>query len=162
MSSMTIREARWPEDLEAVHQLLRVYAASLPVDLAYQHFEEELAALPGRYAPPEGAIFLAWVSEEAAGCVALRPISATDCELKRLYVHPAARGLRAGRQLVQRACNHARAAGYRRMYLDTLPGMAAAHALYRSMGFQETAAYVFNPVPGTRYFCLNLQLEASA
>lgn len=151
-----IREARWPRDVDLVRKLFREYADSLDVDLSFQDFEAELANLPRGYAFPRGRVLLAFAEETVVGCVAFRSLAVTSCELKRLYVRPQARGMKAGRQLVLRACLEARLAGYLRIYLDTLPGMVAAQRLYQSLGFQDTDAYVFNPIAGSRYLYLDL------
>jgi putative acetyltransferase len=154
---------------EAVGQataLFREYAASLSVDLAFQNFERELAELPGEYAPPEGRLLLAFLRDSekmpssaqphAAGCVALRKMDATSCEMKRLYLRPKFRGHGVGRALAEEAIKAAREIGYQRMRLDTLPEMAGAQILYESLGFREIPPYRFNPIPGTRYLELTL------
>ena len=143
--------ATTPEQIATVAALFREYASSLGVDLSFQHFEEELASLPGDYAPPRGRLLLA-----SEGCVALRPLDGDICEMKRLYVRPSARGTGLGRALIERAIDEARAIGYRAMRLDTLPAMHAAKSLYRELGFREIEPYRFNPVEGTKYFELNL------
>ncbi|MGZ7079311.1 MAG: GNAT family N-acetyltransferase [Thermoanaerobaculia bacterium] len=137
-----IVSATTPDDVAAVAALFREYAASLGVDLGFQHFEEELAAMPGDYAPPRGRLLLA----RDLGCVALRPLSADVCEMKRLYVRPAGRGSGLGRLLAERIIEEARTIGYRAMRLDTLPMMATARAMYVSLGFREIAPYRFNPI----------------
>ncbi len=142
-----IRPASVPDELPVVRQLFREYAAGLGIDLAFQRFEEELAALPGKYAPPKGRLLLAWRGSEPVGCVALRPVNDATGEMKRLYVRPAVRGGQLGRRLAERICHEAREARYERICLDTIPSMQAAVALYRSLGFEPTAPYVFNPVP---------------
>jgi ribosomal protein S18 acetylase RimI-like enzyme len=147
---VTLREAG-PADLPAARRLFEEYAASLSIDLAFQGFSEELAGLPGKYAGPRGVIILAESGGEPLGCVALRPLDGQACEMKRLYVRPAGRGRGLGRQLVARIVEEARARGYTAMKLDTLPSMASAVALYRSVGFRDAAPYVFNPVPGALF-----------
>ena len=148
---VTITDARFPDDAAIVRTLLREYAAALPVDLDFQDFEAEVATLPGKYARPQGRLLLARNDDRVLGCIGMRPLNATDCEMKRLYVRPDARGLQLGRQLVERLCEEAREAGYTRMFLDTLPTMETAQRLYAQLGFEETEAYVFNPVAGTKY-----------
>lgn len=157
-----IRPAGFPHDADAVRALFREYADSLGIDLGFQGFEAELAALPGKYAPPGGRLLLAWRDDEAVGCAALRPIDAQTCEMKRLYVRPAARGERLGRRLAERICEEARQAGYARIRLDTLPSMAPAQQLYRALGFRPIEPYVYNPVAGARFMELDLRHEAGA
>ena len=153
---VTITDARFPGDVTVVRALLREYAAALPVDLDFQDFEAEVATLPGKYARPKGRLLLARNDDRVLGCIGMRPLNGTDCEMKRLYVRPEARGLQLGRQLVERLCEEAREAGYTRMFLDTLPTMETAQRLYAQLGFEATAAYVFNPVAGTKYMVRNL------
>ena len=135
--------------------LFREYVAWLKVDLCYQGFEQELATLPGRYAPPQGRLYLASVAGEIAGCVALRPIADDAGEIKRLYVRPAFRGAGVGRALVERVLADARTIGYRRLLLDTLDWMTDAIRLYEALGFRPTAPYNEHPLTGVCYFeCL--------
>jgi GNAT superfamily N-acetyltransferase len=148
---MTIRPAA-TEDLEEIRTMLREYAAWLEVDLGFQNFEQELAALPGDYAPPRGRLLIA----DAAGCIALRPIDDRICEMKRLFVRLEYRGSGLGRRLVEAIVSEARAIGYRRMRLDTMPKMDRAQGLYASLGFREIAAYRYNPEPGARFLELEL------
>ncbi len=148
---MTIREAT-PGDLAEIRRMLREYEAWLEVDLCFQDFEKELAALPGDYAPPRGRLLIA----EGAGCVALRPIGEDVCEMKRLYVRPEHRGSGLGRRLVQALMEEARVIGYKRMRLDTLPKMADAQRMYQSLGFRDIEPYRVNPVPGARFLELEL------
>jgi GNAT superfamily N-acetyltransferase len=151
-----IRAARLPGDVPAARQLLREYAEGLGIELCFQGFEAELASLPGRYAPPPGRMLLAWEGESAVGCVALRPIDAATCEMKRLYVRPPMRARQLGRRLAERIVHEARAAGYRRMVLDTLPTMSAALRLYSTLGFRPVEPYVFNPIAGALFLGLVL------
>lgn len=155
-TTIEIRPADIPRDLPIVKRLFREYAEGLGIDLAFQGFEAELAELPGKYSPPAGRILLAWRGTEAVGCVALRPVDERTCEMKRLYLRPAVRGGQLGRRLAERLFDEARAAGYARMCLDTIPSMAAAVGLYTSLGFKPTEPYVFNPVPGALFLARDL------
>jgi ribosomal protein S18 acetylase RimI-like enzyme len=148
----TVRPARLPDEVPAVRALFREYAAGLGVDLCFQNFEAELAGLPGAYAPPAGRLLVAEVDGEPVGCVALRPQSPGVCELKRLYVRPTHRGRGLGRRLLEALLAEAVAAGYREAVFDTLESMTEALALYRSVGFAETAPYNEHPVAGTLWF----------
>jgi len=156
MTLVTIRRAGGESDLAVARKLFQEYAAWIGIDLSFQNFEEELKRLPGEYAPPGGVLFLAWAEARPAGCVAVRRIDDRDCEMKRLYVRDAFRGLSAGERLAREAIEWARAASYRRMLLDTLPSMRSAHRLYERLGFVEIPAYRFNPVEGTRFMALEL------
>lgn len=154
---LKIHDASFPADLPSIRDLFRAYAASLPIDLGYQGFEGELASLPGKYAPPEGALLLARDANGAAlGCVAMRPLEAGVCEMKRLYVAPEGRGLGVGRALAEANVAAARAGGYRWMVLDTLASMREARTLYASLGFEETGAYYETPIPDTVFLRLQM------
>lgn len=157
MSPMpTIREAQAAADIAQVRELFLEYQSALDVDLCFQGFNEELAALPGRYSRPSGRLLVAVDGPRVLGVVALRSVSEADCEMKRLYVRPAGRGLGLGRLLTTSLIDEARLAGYQRMLLDTLPAMVEAQALYRAMGFIEIQPYYDNPVNGTLYMALSL------
>lgn len=153
-----IRRAAGTRDLAAVTRLFEAYAASLPIDLSYQDFATEVETLPGSYAPPRGALLIA--TDRAGGpigCVAMRPLpQAGACEMKRLYVAPAARGTGLGGALAAAIIGEAKMCAYRRMYLDTLPTMAEAQALYRALGFVRTDAYYASAVPETLFYVLAL------
>jgi predicted N-acetyltransferase YhbS len=151
-----IRPAELPRDLGVVRGLFEEYVSRLGTDLAFQGFQDELADLPGKYQPPAGRLLVAWNGTRAVGCIALRPLDAGVCEMKRLYVRPEARGERLGRRLAERICQEAREAGYARICLDTLPMMVSAQALYESLGFVPVEPYVFNPIAGTKFLALDL------
>jgi ribosomal protein S18 acetylase RimI-like enzyme len=156
---LTIVDATAVDGVLTVRCLFEEYATSLGIDLCFQGFEEELADLPGGYAPPQGRLLLALQNGHTTGCVALRPLEPGVCEMKRLYVRPAYRTHGIGRVLVDRIVQEARQAGYRYMRLDTLPSMAAALGLYRRLGFREIAPYYENPIEGAVF--LELQLDHS-
>jgi ribosomal protein S18 acetylase RimI-like enzyme len=149
-----VRPARLPDELPLVRQLFRAYADSLGFALDFQGFEDELAALPGEYAAPRGAILLGGRAgpEETLGVVALRPLAPDVCEMKRMYVAPGARGLGLGRALGEAILAAGRERGYRAMRLDTIDTMTPAIALYASLGFRRIEAYRYNPMPGALYF----------
>jgi len=156
MNLQVLRAHDAPE-LDAVRQLFREYAESLGFDLCFQDFDRELAELPGAYAPPAGRLLLATVDDQSAGCIALRALSPTICEMKRLYVRSEFRGKQIGRVLVERLIDEARRIGYAQMRLDTVPSMQDAIRLYRSLGFVTIPPYRHNPIPGALYFELYLQ-----
>ncbi len=156
-----IRAANFPDDLWVVQSLFKEYAESLGVDLGFQGFDAELSGLPGKYEPPDGRLLIAADSTGAAACIAMRRIDERSCEMKRLYVRPRARGENLGRRLVESICNEARNAGYSRICLDTLPSMAAAQALYASLGFVPIEPYVFNPIAGTKFMARDLNEKAT-
>jgi GNAT superfamily N-acetyltransferase len=143
-------------DLDDVRGLLREYAASLAFDLDFQGFDRELAGLPCAYDAPHGALLGARAGGTLAGCVALRRIDDERGELKRLYVRPEERRTGLGLALAEAAIDEARRLGYRRILLDTTPGMEKAQALYERLGFVDTEPYTQNPVPGTRFLALEL------
>lgn len=153
-----IRPAITADDIDVVRTLFLEYAQSLGLDLGFQDFEKELATLPGAYGPPGGRLFIAWDGDgRAVGCVALRPHAENNaCEMKRLYVRREGRGAGLGRMLAEFICEEARKAGYSRIYLDTMPTMTAAIALYRSLGFEPVEPYTFNPVPGAIFLARSL------
>ena len=144
--------AKSTEHIAIVRELFREYAASLGIDLCFQNFEEELATLPGNYAPPRGRLLLAKVDEQIAGCIALRPMGNEAAEVKRLYVPPAFRRRGIGKMLVARVLDEARQMGYRVVRLDTLREMHNAKALYATFGFKEVAPYREGQPEGIRYF----------
>lgn len=128
------------EALAAVRILLEEYWNSFGFTPCFQNFGEELAGLPGAYAPPDGRLALATVDDQPAGCIALRRVDRDHAEAKRLYVRPAFRGLGLGRALMEWVMGEARAAGYREIVGDTMPVMRDALALYERIGFERAGA----------------------
>jgi ribosomal protein S18 acetylase RimI-like enzyme len=153
---VSIHQAETAESIFEARSLLDEYQAALGVDLGFQDFENELASLPGQYAPPDGRLLLASADGAVAGCVALRPLHDGACEMKRLFVRPAFRAHGVGRMLAERVIAEARVIGYQRMCLDTLPSMGRAQQLYELLGFREIAPYRHNPIAGTKYLALDL------
>lgn len=149
--SVDLVEATDQLHLTFVRELFAEYAEALGIDLSFQGFDEELASLPGAYAPPAGRLLVALDGHTAAGCVALRPLGERACEMKRLYVRPAYRGTGLGRMLVLAIVAAGRELAYECMRLDTLPSMGAAIALYRSLGFEPIEPYRENPVADARF-----------
>ncbi|MEZ7828518.1 MAG: GNAT family N-acetyltransferase [Brachymonas denitrificans] len=149
-----------PELLQEARRLMQEYADSLDIDLDFQGFAEELAALPGAYAQPQGTLLLALVDGAVAGGCALRPLPETDyadaAEMKRLYVRPMFRGFGLGRLLTEGILDAARMAGYQHVLLDTLDDMESARALYEELGFVEIPPYYHNPVAGSHYLMAEL------
>lgn len=155
-AAVSIRVAATPADVQAVRDLFVEYQRTLGISLCFQGFDEELAGLPGSYSPPRGALLLATVSGEPAGCVGLRPHSAQDAEMKRLYVRARFRRTGLGGVLARSAIERARALRCRRVLLDTLPAMREAQALYAALGFRDCAPYNDNPIEGVRFLALDL------
>ena len=155
-----ITAAHAPQHLLGARALFQEYAEQLGVDLCFQGFDDELADLPGDYAEPRGALLLAWVDGELAGCCALRPLDDAHypgaAEMKRLYVRKAFRGFGLGRQLSEAILDAAVQIGYACVLLDTLDDMESARALYADLGFQEVAPYYHNPLPGAHYLKVDL------
>ena len=154
--------AGFPQDTATVRALFSEYAAGLDIDLSFQGFAAELAALPGAYAQPRGAILIAEDEGTPLGCVAVRPLEGRACEMKRLYVRPTSRGRGVGDLLVGRICALARERGYAVMRLDTLSSMTAALQLYVRAGFRPIPPYLYNPIPDARYLELDLLTGAQA
>jgi ribosomal protein S18 acetylase RimI-like enzyme len=158
-STIDIAAARLPDEIAIVRELFLEYMDSLGIDLSFQDVAAELAQLPGKYAPPRGAILIARDGAGSVqGCVALRPWSEPGtCEIKRLYVRPGARGQALGRRLAEAVIAAAARAGYVRVLLDTLASMTAARQLYVALGFRPVAPYYDNPLPDTLYMALELE-----
>jgi ribosomal protein S18 acetylase RimI-like enzyme len=151
------RQAESPTQLAEIRELFLEYAESLGFSLCFQSFDQELASLPGDYAPPDGRIILATAADEPAACVALHKIDADTCEMKRLYVRPQFRGKGLGRVLAEKIITEARQIDYKKLRLDTVePVMTTAVAMYRTLGFREIPPYRENPIAGALYMELTL------
>jgi len=157
VKGLSLVQAESPAQIAQARELFLEYAQSLGFSLCFQNFDEELAVLPGEYAPPEGRLLLAEYEGQLAGCVALHKLEAGVCEMKRLYLRPQFRGKSLGRALADRIISEAREISYQRMRLDTVePRMKDAVAMYRKIGFKEIAAYCSNPIAGALYMELEL------
>jgi ribosomal protein S18 acetylase RimI-like enzyme len=143
-----LRGASAPADLDAVRSLFAEYARGVDEPRCFAGFERELSDLPQGYL----VLFLSHEEGVPAGCVGLRELDRGTAELKRLYVRPAFRGYGIGRALAEAAIGAARAAGYARIVLDSLPKMREARELYRSLEFREIAPYLAQPTPGASCF----------
>ena len=154
---LNIAPAAAPRDIVDAGALFREYSELVAEALCFQNFDEELAALPGEYAPPGGVLLIARDGEAAAGCVALRRIDAGTGEMKRMYVRERFRGSGLGRRLALEVIEAARRLGYARVVLDTLPKLASAIALYRDLGFQEVGPYLASPTPCA--ICFELRIS---
>src|ERR1700685_75125 len=155
--AFTIIQASSPGQIRDARDLLREYWTTLGLAPSFQHFSDEVAGLPGAYAPPTGRIGLAIADGEAVGCMALRQIDAHQCEAKRLYVKNHFRGHGVGRALLTWLIAEARAIGYDAMLADTLPSMASALELYERFGFRRVSSYSLDPTPGAIYLCLDFR-----
>ncbi|MGH9502536.1 MAG: GNAT family N-acetyltransferase [Terriglobales bacterium] len=154
---LTLTQAESPALIAQARELFLEYAQSLGFSLCFQGFDQELASLPGDYAPPHGRLLLADYQGLLAGCVALHQVGPGTCEMKRLYLRPQFRGKGLGRVLAEAVIAHARAMGCNRMRLDTVePVMPNAVAMYRRLGFKEIEPYRPNPIAGALYMELEL------
>lgn len=153
---LSIEVACAPEQIQAVRQLFLEYGKARNFDTALGDFSAELAGLPGKYAQPEGCLLLATYKGEATGCIAYRKIEEGICEIKRMYVSPLFRGNGIGKKLVEKLIGMAAQANYRFIRLDSHPSMHTAQAIYQSFGFQPIDRYNDNPIPGIRFFELEL------
>src|ERR1700758_208205 len=155
-----ILQAESDSQIASIRELFLEYAQSLGFSLCFQSFDQELAGLPGDYAPPDGRLLVMEYEGEVAGCVALHKLEPGICEMKRLYLRPAFRGKGLGRRLAETILNEARSIGYQSVRLDTVERMMRdAVGLYRALGFREIAPYRANPMEGTLY--MELVLSAS-
>lgn len=152
----SIIEATDAAQLDAVRQLFKEYADTLPFKLDFQDFDAELRGLPGKYACPAGCLLLAYSEGKLAGCVGLWKLEPNVCEMKRMFVRPQFQGLGIGKALAQAVVNRAKSLGYKKMRLDTVPFLIAAISLYRKMGFVEIEKYNDNPIKDAVFMELDL------
>ncbi|UCE25331.1 MAG: GNAT family N-acetyltransferase [Candidatus Zixiibacteriota bacterium] len=158
---LSIIHAENQSQLTIIRELFLEYADQLGFELDFQNFDRDINELPGKYAPPDGRLFLALYDNRVAGCVALRRHSDDACEMKRLWVKPEFRGKRIGRALAEKLIDEARVIGYKKVVLDTIDTMVEAVALYKLLGFVETDAYYDNPIEGATYFVKDLTADSS-
>ncbi|NTW96285.1 MAG: GNAT family N-acetyltransferase [Erysipelotrichaceae bacterium] len=144
------------DHLDDVRKLFIEYQTSLGIDLCFQNYDEELKSLPGKYALPDGRLYMITIDEEIAGCIALRRFDKTRCEMKRLYIRPQYRGHHCGQLLVEKIIQEAKIIGYEEMVLDTLSSLKSAVSLYQRNGFIEVSPYYDNPLQNVLYFKLKL------
>jgi putative acetyltransferase len=157
ISGITMAPVESPQEIASIRELFLEYAQSLGFSLCFQSFDQELADLPGDYAPPHGSLLLARHEKQPAGCVALHKLAPGICEMKRLYVRPQFRGNGLGRELAKKVIAEARQLGYKKLRLDTVePVMNAAVTMYRQLGFREIPPYRQNPIEGALYMELQL------
>lgn len=157
---LKLKQVESEEDIQQTRRLFDEYVTWLGVNLCFQNYDKEVAELPGEYFPPTGRLYIATENDEVAGCIALRKLEDSICEMKRLYVRPQFRGKGLGRMLVDRIIDDAREIGYHRMRLDTLPGkMDQAIAMYQSLGFKEIERYYDNPYDTATFMELDLHVE---
>ena len=157
VKAFDFHHAKSLEQIAQTRELFLEYAQSLGFSLCFQSFDQELAALPGDYAPPDGRLLLATHQSHPAGCVALHKLGPEICEMKRLYVRPEFRGKGLGRDLAEKVISEARQSGYNKLRLDTVePLMKTAVAMYRELGFREIPPYRQNPIAGALYMELQL------
>ena len=151
-----VAPARSKAELEDVRVMFREYSELVAEALCFQNYDQELAALPGEYAPPGGELLIARDAQGALGCVGLRRHDERSGEMKRMYVRERGRGGGLGRKLAVSIIEEARRRKYERLLLDTLPKLTTAIALYRSLGFREVGPYLSCPTPGAICFELSL------
>jgi len=156
---ITVTKVDSTDTIKVAQELLLEYGRLRNFDIALGDYDKELFELPGEYSPPAGCLLLALFNGDPAGCVALRKIDTTACEMKRLCVKPSYRRKKVGKTLVIKIIEEASRLGYQIMRLDTHPWMKDAESLYKSVGFREIEAYHFNPIEGVKYFELDLKKE---
>lgn len=145
--TINITIAETPAQFETAGCLFRAYGEYLGLDLEFQGFSQELASLSEMYGPPHGALLLASVSGETVGAVGLRQFEPGVAEMKRMFVLPSCHGMGIGKALTEAFLEQARVLGYRCVRLDSIPKLASALRLYRSIGFRDIEPYRFNPHP---------------
>ncbi len=155
-STVRVAQVATLDEIETAGSLFKEYSAWLAIDLSFQNFDEELSRLPGDYTPPDGRLLLARIGRDVAGCVALRRLDGRACEMKRMWVRPQFRGRAIGRVLTESLIAEARNIGYSEIRLDSLPSLTSALRPYKFLGFEEIAAYRYNPDPAAVFMRLPL------
>lgn len=151
-ANLVITQAETPEQIERTRTLFREYESWFGLNLCFQNFDEEVAALPGKYAKPDGRLLLASADGSLAGCIALRKLKDGICEMKRLFIRDEFRGQGIGNALIEKLTEEARITGYQKMRLDTYPPkMSKAVRLYESHGFRQIEPYYRNPYGETLF-----------
>jgi len=151
-----INYAKSTKDFDKTKILFMEYAESLDFSLSFQNFEDEIECVPGKYQKPDGCIILAWEKLDCIGCVCMRPLNDTSCEIKRLYVKPTFRGRGLGQLMTRKIIRYSKERNYTKILLDTITSMKTAIKIYKSLGFVETEPYYNNPLPDVVFFELNL------
>lgn len=150
--------AKSDQDFEIGKNLFQAYAKAIGIDLAFQNFDTELNNLKVQYHEPDGTLFLIYSQEnQPIGCVGIRKLDDSICELKRMYLKASFRGKGIGKRMMEESIKAARKMGYEKIRLDTLATMTPAIKLYKKYDFHEIAPYRFNPIEGAIYFEKALQ-----
>ena len=157
---MKIVVAETRDHIRDAQKLFEEYGATLPPELWFEDFQQEIDGLPGEYGPPFGRLLLAIADDgEAAGCVGLRQWESRTAEMKRMYVRPVYRRRGIGKNLALAIIREAANISYERVVLDTAPTMTDAIRLYEALGFRRTEPYRHHPIDDVIFMELDLNLK---